>query len=727
MSTKQKPWFLSKEKKERSNFWKSRSSGYSSSNYWLKDSIFDKRDSAFFDDDPTLEKESKYDHMQLAQYQRAISNFVRILTGRGDIVVRYSDGGNSYTDGKTITLSPNIKEKEFDTAVGLALHEASHILYTDFDKLKKYMEKAANESGSRYSKEVEQRKVLLNIVEDLYIDAMTYRSAPGYRGYYSSLYQKYFGDKKIVEGLWSRDFAEPIWDNYLFHVCNIRNPQRNLQALPALDEIFNLLDLPNITRLSTFKDRLTVSKKIYEIITKYVDAAKELEEELKKQMGSGTADGEGEGSNGDGSGENSEEMTQTLNDMLEQMADREAAGQDAGDEEGAGTEAGSGDKFTASNGIRIQEEMEETNALDLDKLSDKAKKQLEKIINNQREFIKGITRKGRLSKADQNKVDAWAEVDMEKKIVGANSEFSTKGIPLYIIDNITPGFIDSVGSNYGLRSYIGNYNSRNIEEGINRGKMLAKKLQLRNEERVLKTSRLDSGKIDKRLLHEIGFDNFDIFSKVNINAYKPSYIHISIDQSGSMENGRKFQDAMQFAAMFATASKYINNIHLVISVRSSTSEGRGHWGSRSEEKPYLMYIFDSKKNNIQHIRNVFPKVQPYGFTPEGLCFDGIMNDTIKKAANTDAYFINICDGEPYLQYGNTNGHFDYKGDKAKQHSKKQMQRMIQNGINFITYFIGSEYDFEAVEKCYGKNAVHLQRADEIVKIANTMNKKLLAA
>ena len=134
------PWFLSKEKKDRSNFWKSRSSGYSSSNYWLKDSIFEKKQSQFFDEPETLEKESRHDHFKLAQYKRAISNFVRIMTGRNDIVVRYNSKGENYTDGKTITLSPNIKEKEFDTAVGLALHEASHILHSDFDMLKKIMD-----------------------------------------------------------------------------------------------------------------------------------------------------------------------------------------------------------------------------------------------------------------------------------------------------------------------------------------------------------------------------------------------------------------------------------------------------------------------------------------------------------------------------------------------------------------------------------------------------------
>ncbi len=711
MSTaKRSPWFLSKEKSSRSNFWKSRNSGYSSSNYWLKDSIFEKKQSSFFTDDPTLEKESKYDHIQLAQYQRAIANFVRILTGRGDIQVKYNNGGNSYTDGKTITLSPNIKEKEFDTAVGLALHEASHILYTDFDRTNNYIQETAKRTGSRHSDEVDQRKLLLNLVEDLYIDAMTYRSAPGYRGYYSSLYQKYFGDKKIVEGLWSRDYAEPTWNNYLFHLINIRNPERNLQALPGLDKMFEMLDLPNVLRMSKFENRLELSVRLFEAIKDYVDATKEYKQQLQSQIGNGNGDSE-------------EEMTQSLNDLLEQMADQESDDEQEGN---GGSGSGEG-KFTASNGINIQEEMEGTNALDLDKLSDKAKEQLRKLIEGQKEFIKGQPKKGKLSKADQQKVDAWAAVDMEKKTVGANSEFSKKGLPLYIINEINNAFVENLGGSYGLSSYVYSADQKNINEAINRGKLLAKKLQLRNEERSLKTSRLDSGKIDKRLLHEIGFDNFDIFQKVNINAYKPSFIHISIDQSGSMR-GSKFDAAMEFAAMFATASKYIKNIHLVISMRSTfDGSGRNSWSSRAGQNiPYIMYIFDSKKHNIQYIRTMFPKIRSNNLTPEGLCFDGIMKDTIQKSANTEAYFINICDGEPYMNYVSSSGQFIYSGPQAQNHSKKQMQRMEQNGVKFITYFIGSKYDFDAVEKCYGKNAILLQRADEIGKITQSMNKKLLA-
>lgn len=714
------PWFLSKEKNDRSNFWKSRKSGYSTSNYWLKDSIFEKKQSYFFDEPESVEKESKYDHFQLAQYQRAIANFVRIMTGRSDIVVKYNSGGDNYTDGKTIALSPNIKEKEFDTAVGLALHEASHILHSDFDMLISAMDSERRMWGNEVA---DRKKLFWNLVEDLFIDATTYRDAPGYRGYYSSLYQKYFGDKKIEEGLWSKDFAVPTWDNYLFHLINIRNPQRNLQALPGLEKMFGMLDLPNITRLSGGMDaRYVLANALYTECEQYIDAVEEMKQQMAKKSQQGDQGEQGQG--GQGSGEIDYDQ---LNEMLEKMGDEMGEVGDQMGEGSGGEDDQHGDKFTASNGVPIQEELEGTNYVDMDKLSDKAKTALDKMLQQQKDFVKGQARKGKLSKADQQKVNAYASVDMEKKVVGSNSNFSKKGLPLYIIRELSESFIDSVGSTYGFRHWVSDYSKRNIEDGINRGKLLAKKLQLRNEERVLKTSRLDSGKIDKRLLHEIGFDNFDIFSKININAYKPSFIHISLDQSGSMGWGL-WASAIQFAAMFATASKYINNIHLVISARSTFSaSGKATYRGGHDHVPYMVTIFDSKKHNINHIRKFFPRMEANQLTPEGLCFDGIMKETLQMAQNTDAYFINICDGEPYLQYTSTTGQFNYQGTEARRHSREQMKRMEAGGIKFITYFIGNEHGFESVKECYGENSVRLGDAGEVQKIAKTMNKRLLSS
>ena len=46
----------------------------------------------------------KVDYIALAGYRRAIANFVNIVTNRSDIKVRYQQNGDSYTDGKTVTV-----------------------------------------------------------------------------------------------------------------------------------------------------------------------------------------------------------------------------------------------------------------------------------------------------------------------------------------------------------------------------------------------------------------------------------------------------------------------------------------------------------------------------------------------------------------------------------------------------------------------------------------------
>ena len=75
------------------------------------------------------------DYIKLAATKRAIANFVQIVTGK-NIPVKFSKRGDSCTDGKSVTISANLKDKDFDPAVGLALHEGSHVLLTDFDTLK---------------------------------------------------------------------------------------------------------------------------------------------------------------------------------------------------------------------------------------------------------------------------------------------------------------------------------------------------------------------------------------------------------------------------------------------------------------------------------------------------------------------------------------------------------------------------------------------------------------
>ena len=81
--------------------------------------------------------------LKLLAYKRAISNFVKILTQKDGYEIKFSTGNQSYTDGKTVVISSKLDEKNFDLTVGLALHEASHLLLTDFNVIKNNVEQNA--------------------------------------------------------------------------------------------------------------------------------------------------------------------------------------------------------------------------------------------------------------------------------------------------------------------------------------------------------------------------------------------------------------------------------------------------------------------------------------------------------------------------------------------------------------------------------------------------------
>jgi len=54
-------------------------------------------------------------------------------------------------------------------------------------------------------------KTLINIIEDRRIDNFIYKTAPGYRGYYEALYDKYFNAKIIDKGLKSDEYIDETW------------------------------------------------------------------------------------------------------------------------------------------------------------------------------------------------------------------------------------------------------------------------------------------------------------------------------------------------------------------------------------------------------------------------------------------------------------------------------------------------------------------------------------
>jgi hypothetical protein len=238
--------------------------------YWLKE---------------TRNTDENFDLIELANTQRAISNFVKIQTGK-EIPVEFiaNNDGDSMTDGKRILISSLINTHNLDSVVGTALHEAAHCKHTDFLVLKKIANRLleTNLMGGRRWIEM-----LLNFVEDRRIDDLVYRNAPGYQDYYRAMYDRYFYSTIIDKGLKGKEYREENWDSYAFRIINLFNKNTDLKALACLEEVHNIIDLKNIGRLTSTKHSLDVAIEVYELLNKYFsmqkrEGSKHQEQENRK-------------------------------------------------------------------------------------------------------------------------------------------------------------------------------------------------------------------------------------------------------------------------------------------------------------------------------------------------------------------------------------------------------------------------------------------------------------
>ena len=277
------------------------------SKFWMGNDVNDR----FYDPiTGVVKKPAGKDIFALIGYQRAIGNFVRIVTG-DNIPVRFS-GTDSYTDGKTVNISAGINNGNFDVAVGLALHEGSHIKLTNFGILKRgidsYIAQTLYDLGQKkgvnnYAMN-DLVKNMLNVVEDRRIDKYIQTEAPGYRGYYEAMYGYYFNDKVIDKALKSHAWKEVELENYMNHIINFINPNRTLDLLPGLRKIWNILDMKNISRLKDTEQALNVSMEmVTELITNLPDQGTEGTEGTE---GTGGSEGS-EGSEGTEGTEGTEE------------------------------------------------------------------------------------------------------------------------------------------------------------------------------------------------------------------------------------------------------------------------------------------------------------------------------------------------------------------------------------------------------------------------------------
>lgn len=658
------------------------SSGNASS-FWLGD-----------DFDSSFKTDNGVDYTKLAATQRAIGNFVNIVTGK-QIPVEFQSGGDSYTDGNSVVIGTKLEGKDFDPAVGLALHEGSHIAFTDFDLLHNF---TANVRMHGVDPDFDLPdaheqiiKSLLNWVEDRRIDYIIYKNAPGYRMYYEAMYDKYFNDKAIDKALREGRKREETIEDYFFHIVNFTNPNRDLSQLELLQDIWNLIDLENISRLESTQDALKVACDIYKLLKPQLEK-QEQEKKLQDAIDKQKDFLDGKPSDCDSNECESNEGTE--------QDEFPPADHDFGKHEEDGEDDEGGED---SNDINIGGDGDSQ----LDELSARQQKILDNAIQQQQDFLDGKQKKtGRLTKAQSYTVKAMREAGTEVVMVDLGHDV----VETIVIKKLTKNVIDH------MDSLFSNYNgNEHVMKGIRLGKILGKKLQVRNEERSLKSTRLETGKIDRRLISQLGYNNANVFHKIITDRYKDYFIHISIDASGSMWSNCKFENAITSAVAIAQAASMTTGIRVQISVRGTSNIGRS--GRNGDYRCTTIVAYDSNTDKMSKIRNLFEYLTTFGTTPEGVAFKSIERQIIQDSNGCECIFINYSDGYPTRM-----GHY---GSTPIDYTRLVMKQFREQGISILSYFVTTHgVNLDKFKEMYGKDAEHID-PQNMLHVSRTINNKFL--
>jgi hypothetical protein len=525
-------------------------------------------------------------------------------------------------------------------------------------------------------------KSLVNFVEDRRIDQYIYNTCPGYRDYYRALYDEYFYDKTIDKGLISDEYTDETLQSYMFRIINITNANTDLNKLKGLKEIYETLDLKNISRLKNTTDSLEVAEKITNTILQHILV------DLSK-------DGKGKG-NGDAA------------DINE---DGDETGAEAGDKQNDAMGGSGGNApVLGEKGDSTSGNSQNGNGKDL--MSDTAKKQLDKQIQKQKDFVNNNIKKKGLTKKEDETLDQMAESGTEMQSVG-DTKLENGGyiqpVQCIVSKKMTEGLMQD--SSFPFASFWNdkwnNWNADTLQRGIVMGTILGKRIAVRSEERETINPRQKNGRIDKRMVAALGYDYVNVFSTKEVDRFKKVMLHVTIDGSGSM-SGSVWDDTLAVTIAICKAASMVSNLNVQVSIR-------GTWG----DKPYICIAYDSRFDKFEKVKRLFPALHANGTTPEGLCYQAILKHFVESNKDMDSYFLNICDGEPTF----SNQQCSYSGRNALLHTKKMVGQIKDMGIQVMSYFVGgSSYSSSSdnFKTMYGSDSRFID-VKQIVPIIKTMN------
>jgi nitric oxide reductase activation protein len=138
----------------------------------------------------------------------------------------------------------------------------------------------------------------------------------------------------------------------------------------------------------------------------------------------------------------------------------------------------------------------------------------------------------------------------------------------------------------------------------------------------------------------------------------------------------------------------------------------------------MLIAYDSRKDSLIKVKTLFKYLRPNGTTPEGLCYEAIMDEMVEGMENRESYFLNFSDGMP--MFGNDE--VDYHHNTALNHTKRMVKEIRNRGIKVVSYYIGDSYDsnrnMSEFKTMYGKDSQFVD-VTSVTAVSRTMNKKFL--
>jgi hypothetical protein len=607
----------------------------------------------------------------LLKLQSAVANFVKIISGR-DIPVEFKVNNEKSSIDKII-ISADLSN--MDATVGLAIHETLSFIYTtkwitakvvtlvNEDYLIRYQQDKIENLYRTQKRVITEIENIYHLIEYWRLDDWAIRTSPGYKGYILEAYRWFFNPDEIIKIC----IAE-IQSQKNLTDCIRQRVERNMITEEVMD-----VQLEN---------KCTYNQLLYALFVQvaHSDWYKEICTVSLKSLEKGK-----------------ETAIYKVYNQLKSLIDIKHIGRLKNSEDSLNLAIEIWEsirKIQNTMGIRIQWENDDVinpllkaANLDVDKKA---------ISVSHKEELK------LLSNDSSNKNQTY---------------YDNRRIKVIVLNDMNRDLIYS--GRYTFFDTENTYHTENaVLEGIHLGNQLARRIAFRNNERQTHFSRLQQGKIDKRLLHSVVCGNDAIFYREKEETFPAVNFHISIDGSHSMQ-GSCFLKSLKTAVAIAQAGHLIKNINVTISFRY-------HVVSEGSRLPLVLVAYDSRRDKIGKIKQLFPFLKASGSTPEGLCYS-VITDLIEKntAENAENYFVNFYDGMPCFILDDN---CCYEGKPAIEHVHNEVLCMKRKGIQVLSYFIVSEKwkmeevktTFSDCQYMYGKDAKMIN-INDLGELAQSLN------